>query len=102
MANHGTETGGRSRSVRHWEVYQNTFTWTDPNTPRNVALTGWHWDDLRQQINGSDELVFRFVSLPKPIRRSTSLRLGRMRDSGGHLNGEVWLDGHRHGEQSLS
>ena len=40
MANHGTETGGRSRSVRHWEVYQNIFTWTDPSTPAMSHLRG--------------------------------------------------------------
>ena len=40
MANHGTETGGRSRSVRHWEVYQNTFTWTDPSTSALSHLRG--------------------------------------------------------------
>jgi len=33
MANHGFETGGNDYGVRQWEVYNNTFTWTDPHTP---------------------------------------------------------------------
>ncbi len=32
MANHGFETGGADYGVRQWEVYNNTFTWTDPAT----------------------------------------------------------------------
>lgn len=30
MANHGTETNGRGRSVKEWEVYRNTFTYGGP------------------------------------------------------------------------
>lgn len=38
--NHGTETGGRWRSQRTFEVYDNTFTWTNMSWASMIGIRG--------------------------------------------------------------
>lgn len=50
IANHGTESSGRERSARLYEVYQNTFSW-----PTNSV--GTHWADA-VYIRGGTAVIF--------------------------------------------
>lgn len=70
-ATHGTETGGRLRGYRHFELYRNTTTWTKGSIESGIGLRGgtgfvfdntWNTNDptqfvalttLRQEDDGS-------------------------------------------------
>ena len=70
IANHGTESGGRMRGFRHWEVYRNQFNWTHGSQPDPGGLRGGTGKLFQNQLNPSGNGSFQHGFSGNTFRRN--------------------------------
>jgi len=70
IANHGTESGGRMRGFRHWEVYRNQFNWTNGSQPDPGGLRGGTGKLFQNQLNATGNGSFQHGFSGNTFRRN--------------------------------
>jgi hypothetical protein len=70
IASHGTESGGRMRGFRHWEVYRNQFNWTNGSLPDPGGLRGGTGKLFQNHLNPSGRGSFQHGFSGNTYRRN--------------------------------
>jgi hypothetical protein len=94
FGNHGTETSGRWRSQRSFEVYNNTFNWNSMNWASMIGIRGGTGVIFNNTGTTSGNGYTQVVADLNDLRSSD---FSRAYDPWGHCNGSNPWDGNQNG-----